>query len=104
MDDEARTVRQVYALAAALCERDGAALAGPSQPHADEALALLLEHGVNHVDTAASYGASEQLIGDWIRRHGRPSFLATKTEQRERAAAREQVLRSLERLQVDRVD
>jgi aryl-alcohol dehydrogenase-like predicted oxidoreductase len=82
----------------------GAAFARASQAEADEALAHVLEHGVNHVDTAASYGAAEDLIGDWIRRHGKTFFLATKTEQRERASAREQVLRSLERLQVDRVD
>ena len=36
-----------------------AALAAVSQREADEALPLLLEHGINHIDTAASYGDSE---------------------------------------------
>jgi predicted aldo/keto reductase-like oxidoreductase len=59
---------------------------------------------VNHVDTAASYGESEVRIGDWISRHGRPFFLATKTEARTFAPARDEIHRSLERLRVDHVD
>ena len=33
-----------------------AALGGMRQERADAVLELLLEHGVNHIDTAASYG------------------------------------------------
>ncbi len=36
-----------------------AALARASQAEADRALDLLLQHGVNHIDTAAQYGDSE---------------------------------------------
>ena len=36
-----------------------AALARVSQEEADGALPLLLEHGINHIDTAAGYGESE---------------------------------------------
>ena len=36
-----------------------AALARVTQAEADRALELLLTHGVNHIDTAASYGDSE---------------------------------------------
>ena len=35
-----------------------AALGSVSQREADAALEVLLEHGVNHIDTAASYGSS----------------------------------------------
>jgi aryl-alcohol dehydrogenase-like predicted oxidoreductase len=81
-----------------------AAFGNITQEQADRAIELALAHGVNHVDTAASYGESERRIGSWIRRHGRPFFLATKTGERSRAAARDQIHRSLELLGVDRVD
>jgi predicted aldo/keto reductase-like oxidoreductase len=74
------------------------------QKEVDATMEMILQNGVNHVDTAASYGQSELLLGDWIRRHGRPFFLATKTDQRTKPAAYEQIRRSLERLHVDQVD
>ena len=81
-----------------------AALADVAQEQADRALELLLEHGVNHVDTAASYGESELRLAPWMREHRSEFFLATKTGERTYAAAREEIHRSLERLGVDRVD
>ncbi len=81
-----------------------AALAKVTQDEADTTLELVLSYGVNHVDTAASYGDSEDRLGDWIRRHGQPFFLATKTGERTAQAAREQFQRSLDRLHVDHVD
>lgn len=74
------------------------------QKDVDAAMDLILQNGVNHVDTAASYGRSQELLGDWIRRHGRPFFLATKTEKRTKAEAYDQIRRSLELLHVDQVD
>jgi aryl-alcohol dehydrogenase-like predicted oxidoreductase len=83
----------------------GAAAFGQvTQDEADRAMELSLSHGVNHVDTAASYGDAELRIGSWIARHGKSFFLATKTGERLARPAREQIHRSLERLQVDRVD
>jgi aryl-alcohol dehydrogenase-like predicted oxidoreductase len=83
----------------------GAAAFGQvTQAEADAAIDLALSYGVNHVDTAASYGEAEQRLGSWIRRHGKPFFLATKTGQRTAPAAREELARSLERLSVDQVD
>jgi aryl-alcohol dehydrogenase-like predicted oxidoreductase len=81
-----------------------AALGDVSQAEADTTLQLLLEHGVNHIDTAASYGDSELRIAPWMKRHRDEFFLATKTEEREYRGAREQIRRSLDRLGVDRVD
>src|SRR5437763_1501529 len=82
----------------------GAALSSVSQDEADQALELLLEHGGNHIDTAASYGDAELRIGPWMARHRGDFFLATKTGERTYAAARDQIRRSLERLRVDHVD
>jgi aryl-alcohol dehydrogenase-like predicted oxidoreductase len=74
------------------------------QAAADATMELALSYGINHVDTAASYGEAELRLGDWIRRHGRPFFLATKTGERQASAARDEIRRSLERLHVDSVD
>jgi aryl-alcohol dehydrogenase-like predicted oxidoreductase len=82
----------------------GAALAHVGQGAADRALELLLAHGVNHIDTAPRYGDSERRIGPWMLRHRGDFFLATKTGMRTAPEAREELLRSLDRLRVDRVD
>jgi aryl-alcohol dehydrogenase-like predicted oxidoreductase len=74
------------------------------QARAEGVLELLLEHGVNHIDTAASYGDSELRLAPWLRSHRRDFFLATKTGERTAAGARAQLHRSLERLGVDHVD
>jgi len=81
-----------------------AALATLNQAEADPTLELLLEHGVNHIDTAASYGDSELRLAPWLTEHRDRFFLATKTGERDRAGAREEIHRSLERLGVDHVD
>ncbi|MDX6563734.1 MAG: hypothetical protein QOD65_3548 [Gaiellales bacterium] len=81
-----------------------AALWATPQREADAALELLLEHGINHIDTAASYGDAELRLAPWMREHRGRFFLATKTEERTRTAAREQIRRSLERMEVDQVD
>ena len=81
-----------------------AALGGVTQDEADRTLEVLLAHGVNHIDTAASYGAAEQRIGPWMERHRHDFFLATKTGQRTYQKAREEIHRSLERLRVERID
>jgi aryl-alcohol dehydrogenase-like predicted oxidoreductase len=81
-----------------------AGLASMRQERADEVRDLLLAHGVNHLDTAADYGDSELRIGPWMAGHRHRFFLATKTGERTGDRARAQLERSLERLQVDRVD
>ena len=74
------------------------------QRDVDASMDLLLQNGVNHVDTAASYGRSQELLGDWIRRNGKPFFLATKTEQRTKETAYAEIRRSLDLLHVPQVD
>jgi aryl-alcohol dehydrogenase-like predicted oxidoreductase len=81
-----------------------AALARASHAESERALELLLEHGVNHIDTASAYGDSELRIASWLKREPGRFFVATKTDQREYAGAKEDIHRSLERLGVDHVD
>lgn len=81
-----------------------AALGRVDQATADGVLDLLLEHGVNHIDVAASYGDAELRIGPWMDRHRGDFFLATKTRERDQAAARDDIHRSLERLRTDHLD
>ena len=82
----------------------GAALGRVTQDVADRALEVLLEHDVNHIDVAASYGDAELRVRPWLQRHAGRFFVATKTGERRAEPAREQLHRSLERLGVDHVD
>ena len=81
-----------------------AALGSVTQEEADRTLELLLQFGVNHIDTAASYGDSELRIGPWMEKHRDRFFLATKTGERTYQGAWDELRRSLERLRVDYVD
>lgn len=81
-----------------------AGLAQANEETADQVLALLLEFGVNHIDTAAMYGDSELRVAPWLRAHPEEFFLATKTHHRHRDSARAGLERSLQRLGVDHVD
>jgi aryl-alcohol dehydrogenase-like predicted oxidoreductase len=81
-----------------------AALGHVSHADAERTLDLLLAHGVNHVDTAASYGDSELRIASWMRREPGRFFIATKTDDRDYKGAKESIRRSLDRLGVDHVD
>jgi len=81
-----------------------AALGSVTQAEADHTLDQLLEYGINHIDTAASYGDSELRIGPWMPHYRQQFFLATKTGERTYSKAREQIHRSLERMQTDHVD
>jgi aryl-alcohol dehydrogenase-like predicted oxidoreductase len=81
-----------------------AALGRVSQDVADRALDVLLEHNINHLDTAASYGDAELRMAPWLKRYPDRFFIATKTGKRSADEAREELKRSLDRLQVDHVD
>src|SRR5258705_4086386 len=81
-----------------------AALGSVTQAEADSTLDVLLQYGVNHIDTAASYGESELRIGPWMGRYRDQFFLATKTGDRTYDKGRESIHRSLDRLKTDHVD
>ena len=81
-----------------------AALSRVTQAEADRTMDLIRRHGVNHIDVAASYGDAEVRLAPWLREHREDVFLASKTEQRDYAGARDEIGRSLERLGTDRLD
>ena len=81
-----------------------AALGSEDQKTADETLEVLLEYGVNHLDTAASYGAAEDRMGPWMKNHRDKFFLATKTAKRTYDEAWEELENSRRRMNVDTID
>ena len=80
------------------------ALSKATQTEANHILGLLLENGVNHIDTAASYGNAEERIGPWMQEHRDDFFLATKSRSRSYEGAWKDLQRSLSRLKVDQID
>ena len=81
-----------------------ASLGNVTQEEADESISFALRHGINHFDTAASYGDAEVRMGPIISKVRKDIFLATKTGERSKKEAKEEIYRSLERMQVDSVD
>jgi predicted aldo/keto reductase-like oxidoreductase len=81
-----------------------ASLGSVTQEEADASISYALQYGVNHFDTAAGYGDAEQRMGPTISQVRKDIFLATKTGQRTKKEAKEEIYRSLERMRVDSVD
>ncbi len=75
-----------------------------SQKEADQTLGLLLDNGINHIDTARSYGDAELRIGPWMKEYRSKFFLASKTNKRTKKEALEELKESLTRLQTDHLD
>lgn len=83
----------------------GAAAFWKANPQLEErTLKWLLEHGINHIDVAASYGDAELHVGHWMPGYRDQFFLATKTGERSYEGAWGELRRSLERLRVDTID
>ena len=80
------------------------ALSKATQADANHVLDMLLEYGVNHIDTAPMYGNAEKRIGPWMANHRGDFFIATKTRNRSYQRAWGDLQRSLDRLRVDYVD
>jgi aryl-alcohol dehydrogenase-like predicted oxidoreductase len=81
-----------------------AAFSSVSQADADRTMALVEQHGINHIDVAASYGEAEDRLKPWLAGHRDQVFLATKTGLREYQPAYDEIQRSLERMDVDSID
>ena len=81
-----------------------AALGSMSQDRADETMSVVESYGVNHIDTARSYGESELRLAPWLSEHRGDVFLATKTGERSGPDARNELEESLTRMGVDHVD
>ena len=78
----------------------GASLSRVTQDAADRTLEVLLRHGVNHIDVAASYGDAELRVAPWLKREPGRFFIATKTDAREKEAARDELHQRIERVEV----
>jgi aryl-alcohol dehydrogenase-like predicted oxidoreductase len=81
-----------------------AALGDVTQEQADRTMDLILSYGINHIDTARSYGDAELRLGPWMETHRGTFFLATKTGERSREGATREIGESLERLRTDHLD
>lgn len=81
-----------------------AAFGDVTQAVADATMELIISHGINHIDTAASYGDAELRLSPWMRTERDRFFLATKTGDRDYQTAHDSIRRSLERLQTDQLD
>ena len=81
-----------------------AALGGVTQDVADRAMETIIQYGINHIDTAASYGEAELRLGPWMEKHRGQFFLATMTGDRTYGDAKASIQRSLERMRTDQID
>ncbi len=81
-----------------------ASLSEVTQAEADQTLETLAQYGVNHIDVAASYGDAELRIAPWLQERRDQFYVATKTGARTAREAKEELARSLERMQIDYVD
>jgi aryl-alcohol dehydrogenase-like predicted oxidoreductase len=72
----------------------------------DEYIQYALDHGVNHVDIAPTYGSGEAeiILGEWVREYRDDLFLACKTRKRTKREAAKELQESLKRLQTDYFD
>lgn len=82
----------------------GYSLSNATQTKADHILELLLEHGINHIDTAPMYRNAEECIGSWMEQYRDGFFLATKSRSRTYKGAWKNLKRSFHRLKVDYID
>ncbi|KON30997.1 hypothetical protein AC482_02300 [miscellaneous Crenarchaeota group-15 archaeon DG-45] len=74
------------------------------QEEVDEIMELALDHGVNHIDIAPTYGEAELRLRKWMGEHRDGFFLACKTRERTKEGAAQDMRRSMERMGVDHLD
>ena len=75
-----------------------------SQRTADQVIELALEHGLNHIDVAPSYGQAMERLASWMPRIRDHIFLGAKTTKRTEQEAWEEIRSCQQRLGVDRFD
>lgn len=74
------------------------------QREEEQFITYALDHGINHIDVAPTYGDAEVRLGKWVKEYRQSLFLACKTRQRTEKEASEELKRSLKRLQTDYFD
>ena len=82
----------------------GIVVMGAKQEHANEVVAKAIEKGVNYFDVAPTYGDAQQKLGPALEPYRKKVFLACKTTQRQREAAKAELKESLEQLRTDHLD
>lgn len=63
-----------------------------------------IDMGINYIDTASTYGDSEEKVGEVMKSRRKEVILATKTLQRDKESSWREINTSLERLKTDYVD
>ena len=74
------------------------------QAVADRYIELALEHGVNMIDVAPTYGDAELRLAPWAQKMRGSFFIAEKTRERSREGAEKALNESLTRLGIDKFD
>ncbi len=82
----------------------GLVVSGADQKHANELVSRAIEKGVNYFDVAPTYGDAELRLGPALKPYRKKVFLACKTTQRKAEQVRQELKRSLERLETDYLD
>ncbi len=75
-----------------------------SSREADAFIDYALNRGINHLDVAPTYGDTEVKLGKWVKEYRKNIFVACKTTKRTRKETKEELHRSLKRLQTDYFD
>ncbi len=75
-----------------------------SQAVADIAVGQILEHGVNHIDIAPTYGEAMERMAPWMPKIRDSMFLGAKTRERTRESAWQNIESCMHRLGVDSFD
>ena len=82
----------------------GCGIGSVDQDIADQYMKLALDHGVNMIDVAPTYGNAEIRLNPFIKKYRNKFFIAGKTIKRSKNGALRQLNRSLEKLGTDFLD
>jgi aryl-alcohol dehydrogenase-like predicted oxidoreductase len=84
----------------------GASARPTTRKESDEYIKLAIDHGVNHIDVAPTYGSgmAETILGKWIKEYRKDLFVACKTQKRTKKEVVDQLSQSLKNLQTDHLD
>ena len=78
-----------------------AGLGRVTQEVADRGVELMLQHGVNHVDIAPTYGEAMERMAPWMSKIRDKIFLGSKTRERTKSEAWENIRSIMSRLGVE---
>jgi len=75
-----------------------------SREEEEDFMKFVLNHGINHIDVAPTYGDAEVRLGRWVKEYRKNLFLGCKTNKRTKKEAAESLRQSLKNLQTDYFD